>query len=72
MFHMNSQGGIVVYVDDNYINQEAMRLQFREFNIENKLIVHPNRVSLVNFFYELLENLVKAMSLKQFPAGHVI
>ena len=62
MFHMNSQGGMVVYVEENYINQEAMRLQFREFGIESKLIVQSSRGSLVNFFYELLENLVKTMS----------
>lgn len=72
MFHMNSQGGMVVFVEDNFINQEAMRLQFHEFGIENKLIIHRNRSSLVEFFHELLDNLVKTMSLKQFPIGHVI
>ena len=47
-------------------------MHFREFGIEDRLVLQPDLFSLVRFFEGLLEDLVKIMFQKSFIFGPVI
>ena len=48
--------GLVVFIDDNFINHQSMQMQFQEFGIEDKLIMYQDGPSAVQFFKKMLSS----------------
>ena len=66
---MIAMGGLVVYVDDNHINQTAMQLSFHEYGLKDKLIMQSSRLGLISLFQEVIETLIKSLDQQAFPVG---
>ena len=49
--------GRVVYADDQYINQQAMQLNFQDIGISHKLVIFSDGLDAVNYIDGLLKDI---------------
>ena len=56
VFDEDLEASSVVYADDQFVNQQFMRLNFEDFSLQSKLVQFSNGLETVNFFETLLEN----------------
>ena len=56
LFNDHQNPGLVVYADDQFINQNLMKMKFQELGIEDKLILFANGKEVVDYFESLLHD----------------
>lgn len=54
--HLNTTGSIVV-VDDQFVNQQGIRLNFSELGLSERLITLSNGGEAVNYFESIFERI---------------
>ena len=47
----------MVYADDQYINQQAMQLNFQDIGISHKLVIFSDGLDAVNYIDGLLKDI---------------
>ena len=52
--------GLVVFIDDNFINHQLMLMLFKQYGIQDKLVMYQDGLSAVNFFKKVLNSLLQA------------
>ena len=52
-----TNSGLVVYADDQFVNQQSMKMNFSDINITDKLVMFSNGQDVVDYFDSLLKDL---------------
>ena len=60
--------GLIIYADDQFINQEMMKMNIQEIKIENEFKIFSDGLQTITFVRELLKeclDLVKALGISK-------
>ena len=48
---------LIIYADDQFVNQQQMKMHFKDIGIENRLVMFQNGKEVVDFFDEMLNSM---------------
>ena len=52
-----NKSGLIVHADDQYVNNEALKMNLRDIGIAEKLVALQNGKDVVDYFDRMLSNL---------------
>ena len=50
----DAKSGIVVYADDQFVNQQAMKMNFQDIGLQDKLVLFSDGKEVVQYFDKIL------------------